>query len=55
MRTIPEIFVWTQHVINDTFANNFKSGLRDNFDYLLPGPGPPRPSWSTWLALPGLD
>jgi hypothetical protein len=55
MRTIPEIFVWTQHAINDTFADNFKSGLRDNFDYLLPGLGPPRPSWSTWLALPGLD
>jgi len=28
----PEIYMWTQHVINDTFANNFKSGLRDNFD-----------------------
>jgi hypothetical protein len=54
MRRIPEIFVWTQHVINDTYADNFKSGLRDDFDYLRPDPGPPRPSWSTWLALPGV-
>jgi hypothetical protein len=55
MRTIPEIYMWTQHAINDTFADNFRSGLRDSFDYLVPGPGPPRPSWSAWLALPGVD
>jgi hypothetical protein len=53
MRTLPEVFMWTQHAINDVAGNSFKSGLRDDFDNSLPGPGPARPAWSTWLALPG--
>jgi hypothetical protein len=51
MKTIPEVVVWTQHGINDIATNNFKSGLRDDFDYSLPGTGSARPAWSTWLGL----
>jgi hypothetical protein len=51
MRTLPEVALWTQHGINDLASNSFKSGLRDDFDYSLPGPGAARPSWSTWLSL----
>ena len=51
MRTLPEVALWTQHGINDIPGNNFKSGLRDDFDYGLPGPGATRPAWSTWLGL----
>jgi hypothetical protein len=51
MRTLPEVVLWTQHGINDVANNSFKSGLRDDFDYALPGPGTARPSWSTWLSL----
>jgi hypothetical protein len=51
MRTVPEVVMWTQHGINDLANNSFKSGLRDDFNYALPGPGTARPSWSTWLAL----
>jgi hypothetical protein len=51
MRTLPDVVMWTQHGINDIASNSFKSGLRDDFDYSLPGPGAPRPAWSTWLAL----
>lgn len=51
MRTLPEIALWTQHGINDLASNTFKSGLRDDFDYALPGAGPARPAWSTWLGL----
>jgi hypothetical protein len=51
MRTVPEVVMWTQHSINDLANNSFKSGLRDDFDYALPGPGTARPSWSTWLTL----
>lgn len=53
MRTIPEVFMWTQHGINDVGGNNFKSGLRDDFDNSVPGPGATRPSWFTWTSLPG--
>src|SRR4051794_37013753 len=51
MRTIPEVTMWTQHGINDIASNSFKSGLRDDFDYALPGPGSARPAWTTWLGL----
>jgi hypothetical protein len=51
MKTLPEVVMWTQHGINDIAGNSFKSGLRDDFDYSLPGPGAARPSWSTWLGL----
>jgi hypothetical protein len=51
MRTLPEVVMWTQHGINDIANNSFKSGLRDDFDYALPGPGTARPAWSTWLTL----
>lgn len=48
----PNIFMWTQHEINDVTTNDFKSGLRDEF---LPsrGPGTPRPSLYAWAGLPG--
>ena len=51
MRTVPEVVMWTQHAINDIAGNSFKSGLRDDFDYSLPGMGAARPSWFTWLTL----
>jgi hypothetical protein len=51
MRTLPEVVLWTQHGINDIASNNFKSGLRDDFDYALPGAGAARPAWSAWLLL----
>jgi hypothetical protein len=51
MRTLPEVTMWTQHAINDIAGNGFKSGLRDDFNYSLPGPGTARPAWSTWLGL----
>ena len=51
MRTVPEVVMWTQHGINDLANNSFKSGLRDDFDYSLPGSGSARPAWSTWLTL----
>jgi hypothetical protein len=51
MRTIPEVYMWTQHGINDIGGNSFKSGLRDDFDYSIPSPGAARPAWSTWLTL----
>lgn len=51
MRTLPEVAMWTQHVINDVASNGFKSGLRDDFDYALPGPGARRPAWLVWLEL----
>ncbi|MFL5842640.1 MAG: hypothetical protein ACJ77Z_19505 [Thermoleophilaceae bacterium] len=53
MRTIPDVFMWTQHGIDDINGNDFKSGLRDDFDYALEAPGAARPSWWTWLTLPG--
>jgi hypothetical protein len=51
MKTITEVVLWTQHGINDMPGNTFKSGLRDDFDYSLPGPGAARPAWYTWLTL----
>ncbi|HEX4718259.1 MAG TPA: hypothetical protein VH300_07000 [Thermoleophilaceae bacterium] len=51
MRTLPQVVLWTQHGINDIPSNSFKSGLRDDFDYALPGPGAARPAWSAWLLL----
>jgi hypothetical protein len=51
MRTLPEVAMWTQHVINDVASNGFKSGLRDDFDYAVPGPGSKRPAWLVWLDL----
>jgi hypothetical protein len=51
MKTLPEVVMWTQHGINDIATNSFKSGLRDDFDYSLPGPGTARPAWTTWLGL----
>jgi hypothetical protein len=51
MRTLPDVTMWTQHGINDIASNSFKSGLRDDFNYSLPGPGALRPAWSTWRGL----
>jgi hypothetical protein len=51
MRTLPDVAMWTQHGINDLGSNSFKSGLRDDFNYALLGPGAARPAWSTWLGL----
>jgi hypothetical protein len=51
MRTLPGVALWTQHGINDIHGNDFKSGLRDDFDYDAPAPGPKRPAWTTWLDL----
>jgi hypothetical protein len=51
MRTLPEVVMWTQHGINDIAGNSFKSGLRDDFNYALPGPGTARPAWSAWPTL----
>jgi hypothetical protein len=51
MRTLPEVALWTQHGISDIPGNDFKSGLRDDFDWTVPGPGAVRPAWSTWLGL----
>jgi hypothetical protein len=53
MRTLPEVVMWTQHGINDINGNNFKSGLRDDFDRTLDAPGAARTAWWTWLMLPG--
>jgi hypothetical protein len=53
MRTLPEVVLWTQHGINDINGNNFKSGLRDDFDYSQNAAGAARPAWFTWLMLPG--
>jgi hypothetical protein len=53
MRSLPEVALWVQHGINDVAGNNFKSGLRDDFNTALPGPGTERPAWSTWLSLDG--
>jgi hypothetical protein len=49
---LPEIYLWTQHTINDKAGNDFKSGLRDDFDWGH-GPGRERPAWSAWRDLPG--
>jgi hypothetical protein len=51
MRTLPGTALWAQHGINDVHGNDFKSGLRDDFDYDGPAPGSTRPAWSTWLGL----
>src|SRR3954454_21144844 len=51
MKTLPDVAMWTQHSINDVPNNSFKSALRDDFDYGLPGPGAARPAWYTWLGL----
>jgi hypothetical protein len=49
---LSDVYLWTQHTISDKAGNDFKSGLRDDFDASR-GPGPERPSWSTWRDLPG--
>jgi len=49
---VPEVFMWTQHTINDKQWNSWKGGLRDDFTWEQ-GVGPPRPSWYTWRDLPG--
>jgi hypothetical protein len=49
---VPEIFMWTQHTINDKQWNSWKGGLRDDFTWEQ-GVGPPRPAWYTWRDLPG--
>jgi hypothetical protein len=51
MRRLPGVAMWTQHGINDIRGNNFKSGLRDDFDYQGPARGRARPAWWTWLGL----
>lgn len=50
MRTLPEVALWTQHGINDLAWNDFKSGLRDDFNG-GGGLGSIRPAWSIWRGL----
>jgi hypothetical protein len=45
--------MWTQYGMNDLPENSFKSGLRDDFDYGLPGPGTVRPAWTAWMDASG--
>jgi hypothetical protein len=54
MAKLPEVFMWTQHVINDVPTNTFKSGLRDDFRGAF-GPGAKRPAWAAWASLPGSE
>jgi hypothetical protein len=49
---VPELFMWTQHTVNDKQWNSFKGGLRDDFTWEQ-GVGAARPSWYTWRDLPG--
>ena len=49
---IPGCRTVAQHTINDVAADEFKSGLRDDFDFTAGLPGPPRPAAATWAALP---
>lgn len=49
---LPQAYMWTQHGINDVPSNDFKSGLRGDFDYGRGLPGPVRPAWDTWRRLP---
>jgi hypothetical protein len=49
---LPDVYLWTQHTINDKAGNDFKSGLRDDFQWGR-GPGVERPSWTAWRDLPG--
>jgi hypothetical protein len=49
---LPGVYLWTQHTISDKAGNEFRSGLRDDFDWGR-GPGPERPAWSAWRDLPG--
>jgi hypothetical protein len=53
MRSLPQVTLWTQHGMNDMAGNDFRSGLRDDFDSALPGPGTARPAWTTWMSLNG--
>ena len=53
MRSLPEVTLWTQHGMNDVAGNDFKSGLRDDFDASGPRPGAARPAWTTWMSLDG--
>ncbi|HEX4717315.1 MAG TPA: hypothetical protein VH300_02205 [Thermoleophilaceae bacterium] len=53
MRSVPEVTLWTQHVMNDVAGNNFKSGLRDDFESTASQPGTARPAWATWMSLDG--
>ena len=46
------VYLWTQHTISDKAGNDFKSGLRDDFEWGR-GVGPERPAWSVWRDLPG--
>lgn len=50
MAAVPDIYMWTQHTINDKQGNDFKTGLRRDFIWGK-GPGPPRPAWRTWKEL----
>jgi hypothetical protein len=49
---LPGVYLWTQHTISDKAGNEFKSGLRDDFEWGA-GPGPTRPAWEVWRDLPG--
>jgi len=45
--------VFAQHCVHDqgTPTNTFKSGLRDDFSFDVPGPGARRPAWYAWRDL----
>jgi hypothetical protein len=49
---LPGVYLWTQHTISDKAGNDFKSGLRDDFEWGR-GPGVERPAWTVWRDLPG--
>jgi hypothetical protein len=49
---LSDVYLWTQHTISDKPGNDFKAGLRDDFDWGR-GPGRERPAWSAWRDLPG--
>src|SRR5215217_1101237 len=53
MRSLPQVALWTQHGMSDVAGNDFKSGLRDDFDTGGPGPGVARPVWTTWVSIDG--
>jgi hypothetical protein len=55
MQAEPDIYMFSQHAINDAFGNTFKSMLRD--DFANGQPGLPRELWYRWpgfLGSPGM-
>jgi hypothetical protein len=54
MRVFTDVPMFTQHAIHDASWQDFKSAIRENFDYGTATPGAPRPAWGMWRnELPG--